>query len=328
MHGAEGFPNHVGRDLDLLVAPKSLESFSSLTAAILRSDGWDVSVVRLPWDVNQVIASRTEKQSLTIAFEADFVARQVWCGVPLAIGPPRSEHLHQIADRMWLDAWGGFVKGLLVQSLAGNWSKLADRREEWALGPFQESVVRERLAKLAGPGASNGYLEALRSGDESALIAASHRLKRQLLIRHSLRPASVFRHGIRWAIHRRRQRGTTTPRAPLLLLAGCRDISNEELRETLHRELGATLVFPGIRVMSLPAGGDSRKIRDIRHLSAIGVLVVLRIDGSDMNQAAIPWFPAEGVARAYWSGAVDAGTALGGDLMARFHALHRTEGDS
>lgn len=323
MHGAEDYPTNVGRDLDILVHPDSLADLSIRLSESISSAGWTVSIVRLPWDVTQVIASRTLSSGKTVAFETDLIARQVWCGIPLTIGPPCQNDLRELDGGMRLDLWGGFVKALLVQSLAGNWTKMLARRHEWQLDSDQESVITRRLSGLVGSNAAAAFLAALKSSDEASLRIATGRLKRQLLLRHLCRPVLILVHGSRWLSHRWRQRTASIPASPLLILTKSSGDSDAEIIDGLKQEFGASLVFPGIRPVPRPANNDTESIRSIRHLSAMGVLCVLIIGDGEQVDEVDKWFPVEGVVRARWLGRLPDGIAA--SVMQSFHAMHRAK---
>ncbi len=321
MHGAEGFPNQVGRDLDLLVDSREHHSQALQIAKKLDSEGWRTTIIKRPWGVTQIIASRLLESGITIAFETDLVARQVWCGIPLAVGPPQASELLEIEQGMQIALWGGFVKALLIQCLAGNWSKMRARRQEWALDSVQESIVRPRLSRLAGPNAANTFLAALKSADESKLATATRALKRQLLLRHFVRPLSLVVNGSRWLCHRWRQRTAATPRSPLLILSNHNGDTHASIADGLARELNDRLVFPGIRIEPIPRNNDPRAIKRIRHLSAMGVLVVHITAETVLAYDVAKWFPSAGIVIADWS--AECAANLSTSLMERFHALHR-----
>lgn len=321
MHGAEGYPTNVGRDLDVLVHPESLADLSVRLSESIGSVGWTVSIICQPWDVTQVIASRTLSNGKTVAFETDLIARQVWCGIPLTIGPPCQDDLRELDGGMRLDLWGGFVKALLVQSLAGNWTKLLARRHEWQLDTDQETIIARRLSRLVGSNAAAAFLAALKSSDEASLMMATGRLKRQLLLRHLCRPIYILVHGSRWLFHRWRQRTASTPASPLLILIKSSCDSDAAIIDSLEQEFGASLVFPGIRAVSRPAHNDTESIRRIRHLSAMGVLCVLILGDGEQVDEVDTWFPSEGVVRARWLGSLPDGIAA--SVMQSFHAIHR-----
>jgi hypothetical protein len=298
MHGAEGFPNQVGRDLDLLVDSREHHSQALQIAKKLDSEGWRTTIIKRPWGVTQIIASRLLESGITIAFETDLVARQVWCGIPLAVGPPQASELLEIEQGMQIALWGGFVKALLIQCLAGNWSKMTSRRHEWLLDPHQESIVKARLTQLVGRKSCADFLAALKSGDDVNLRKATAILKRQLLTRHAFHPISILIHGTRWLYHRHQQRTASVPRAPLLLLDNPHATSEQLIYDSLSTLINQTMVFPGFKILPFPSCTDTKQIKLQQHWSANGILIVHIFTKATNIDHLLPWFPSPGIAQA------------------------------
>lgn len=274
LHGAENYPACVGRDLDILVPRAGLEELGSEVEEAFRRSGWRTSRIRRPWSVHQIIASSPAAAAM-IGFQVDLLAYQTWRGIPLVAGPP-DERSCERREGLRYDPWGGFVKRILIQSLAGNWEKLAARKEEWSLGEWEAAAVQVGLCRLAGEAVASGFLAALESRDATRLRREAERLGACILRRAARRPLSWFREGVRYGRDKVAEQLLWRWRAPVVALRhenGAREAAMDCARrvQELMRE---RLVFPSVRVVEAEVL-DMRARHRLRRDSAACALSLL-----------------------------------------------------
>lgn len=230
LHGAESYPAKVGRDLDVLVNPADLETATGVARKALELGGWRVVVIRMPWKVNQVIGFETGDAG-TIAVEVDFLCYQIWRGVGLVCGLPVSVDNNIESEALPSSGWAGFVKRVLIQCLAGNWSKMEARRSEWELSPSECVTVPAELERRVGIRESRLFLEALKKRDAAALVAASQRVGRRLQFHGLVSDGFWFGSLPRWIAYKTADFVSIRPRAPRLDIAFDSSVTETRRRE-------------------------------------------------------------------------------------------------
>jgi hypothetical protein len=278
LHGAEGYPDSVGRDLDVLVSPEKVGEIAREVSRKLELAGWQTSIIDRPWKVSQVIASR-ECDAGIVAFEADLIGYQMWRGVVLASGPPDPSDIYLRGNSMRCDAWGGFVKRVLIQSLASNWSKLESRRDEMQPYPEEIPVVTSRLTSVCGAEKSDRYINALRSGDLAEIAKASVAVRTRIL-KQLLRPSRFGRQPARWLVDKISERSLHAAHAPLVLLSvpdAWPQSSMEEVKSRIADACRESLVFPSVKVIAGNLTGTSRHIARVFKQSAFTNLQIASI---------------------------------------------------
>jgi len=281
LHGAEGYPEAVGRDLDILVDPDLVDELASKVSLALQNDGWVASIIRRPWKVTQVIASK-DPACGTVAFEVDFIGYQMWRSVLLASGPVKPDEVYFRGTHMACDPWGGFVKRVLIQCLASNWKKVFSRPAE--LRPFEQEigVVTSRLIGVCGVEAATEFIEALDSGDSGRIQEAVKPVRASVL-------SQVWKSGgmesqkLRWLRDKAAERLLHQPHTPLIvLLFGFKSGAfAEEAKNLVAQRCRENLVFPSVVVLDGPVELGRRSLLKLRRESAFSNLIILSMPQSD-----------------------------------------------
>jgi hypothetical protein len=281
LHGAEAYPASVGRDLDILVDPERVDELASKVSAALRNDGWMTSIIRRPWKVTQVIASR-DTPGGTVAFEVDFIGYQMWRSVLLASGPVKPGEVYFRGVHMACDPWGGFVKRVLIQCLASNWKKVLSRPAE--LRPFEEEVgiITSKLIDICGIEAATGFIEALGSGD-SARIQEASKPVRAAVLSQVWKRGGVESQKFRWLHDKAAERLLHQPHTPLLVLVvdSSAGAFVGEAKGLIAQRCRENLVFPSVLVLDEPLDPGRRSLLKLRRESAFSNLIIIAMPSAD-----------------------------------------------
>lgn len=281
LHGAEAYPQAVGRDLDILVDPGLVDDLASKVSVALQNDGWVTSIIRRPWKVTQVMASR-DPACGTIAFEVDFIGYQMWRSVLLARGPVKADEVYFRGMHMACDPWGGFVKRVLIQCLASNWKKVFSRPAE--LRPFEQEIgiVTSRLIGICGVEAAREFIGALESGN-SGRIQESAKPVRASVLAQIWKGGGMESQKLRWLHDKAAERLLHQPHTPLIVLLfnSKSGAFAQEAKSLIAQRCRENLVFPSVVVRDKPVDLGRRSLLKLRRESAFSNLIILSMPQSD-----------------------------------------------
>ncbi len=275
LHGAEGYPHNIGRDLDILVDVKDFSVIAELSKNCLKSAGWDVVIIELPWNVKQIVGSKAVECGV-VAVEFDFITYLTWHGVgllPLLFDASDVE----MRDGLPCALWGGFVKRTLIQCLTGNWEKVQKRIDECRLAGAEIKTVPSRLASLVGENISQCFLEALEEGNVEELKKRTDRVRKTLLKKYILKKEFWGRTLPLW-IKDRWSLLFMVQRAPIIILRFSQDLDAEQqeaLLYSLKQEARSRLVFPDLRIFMMSVENKAFFRRVLRESSLLNLVVVV-----------------------------------------------------
>ena len=247
VHGLEGFPRRVGRDLDVLVHRADVERALALARERLEARGWVVARPPGLWGERLVaFAGGAGGDSL----EVHTLTRLVWASVVLA-GAPHAAEGHA---PFRVDPWAAFAKRILMPLLAGDRTRFVERPAELRLSTEEGAVAGARLARLCGRERAERLVRLVRAGDAAGLARAADDLQRVLLATSLVRaplPAAA-------ALSRKlatRVREHLSPCAPVVALVGGTPAARAAVLGALREHPPAP--FLAVRVRRW-AGGDAR----------------------------------------------------------------------
>lgn len=121
VNGAFDYPDRVGRDIDVLVAWRDVESATRLVAQAFTDAGMEVKCLFTPYDVVQIHAYCFTDEFIWGA-EIDLITEYIWAGC-LLCPEMTSESQVLVRGELKIDPWGNFVKAVLIQLLCGSLEK-------------------------------------------------------------------------------------------------------------------------------------------------------------------------------------------------------------
>lgn len=238
-HGLEGYPAKLGRDLDVLVAPKDVDRAISAMVRVFRDNGCSPVIHRKPWAAWVVAFYSNGGESHGI--EVDIFSEMQWGWVVLEDGLSLHE---DNADRgpFRLACWAGFVKRVLIQLLAGNLQRFQSRHDQLTVYEHEREVVSEKLGRFLGSAHSNAVMNAILDKDVEWLASHLGSLRRALLLQSkpSLRAVTT------WVTNEVAQNLTVQRIAPIVAIVGPDGVGKSTLLSEVERESSKNLVFAGI----------------------------------------------------------------------------------
>ena len=271
VHGTEGLPVSMGRDVDILVERRFYSDAARCASEALIESGWTVIQVLMPWDVTMVIGYQ-EDDDQVVAFEADFLVRQVWFGCQLVTGVSGPGGLEEVEDyAIGRDLWASFVKRCLIQVLAGNRHKLVKCAHEFVLAERETEVVGASMKKLIGEKLWQEMNRALSASDVESLLSLRKAIQGRILLSSVIRPW-VFQRSFRnWLRFKKEIQNTTKQRAPLIRI-GFGGRIDERWATEFMSEAKARLVFPACHQYEL--GGNISFSGVVRKLALVELVIL------------------------------------------------------
>jgi adenylate kinase family enzyme len=232
-HGIEGYPNHVGRDLDVLVGSGHARRAIELAQDVLEHTG--LTVVRPPrlWGERLVAAALDPEPDLLEVHALDGVSWR-WGSVTgephpsLSIGP------------FGVDPWVRFAKRILMPVLAADHRKLLGELERYPADALETAAAREHLPALMGAPLADAFQRAVQTRDEEAITELIP-LVRRAVARHlwAAQPLAALRHVVRGLWRRAAQ--PFSPCGPVICIVGPPGSGKSALQEAICR--GERFVF-------------------------------------------------------------------------------------
>ncbi len=194
-HGAEGFPERVGRDFDILLPARFHDQAVSLIEQVAGQHGWSSCLVPLRWAGAPVFLWKLEGDALH-SFEMHFIDRIDWAGCILADGTEAGLQSHRL-NGLSLAIWPAFAKRVLTQILASCWERIEERPGDFKIAPNEAPHLPAEMSRLFGRKTGLELLKLIEGGDLAAIRrqAASYRLR---LILRAFLPGSGVRLSPRW----------------------------------------------------------------------------------------------------------------------------------
>ena len=243
-HGAERYPSSIGRDLDVLVRAGDQRPLDVLTSQ-LRDSGWRPTVVSRPW-VTWVVGHRTEDDGRVVAVEVDLLSKLQW-GWCLLVDGPSSERTRERRGPFFLDPWGGFVKRILLQLLAGNFHRFLERPDQLMLSSSEAAIAASRLEQLLGPDLASSAMAAIARKDVPWLRSRVGSIRSSLLKR-SLLQRGTRATVVRWARNEYDQWIVPRRVAPVVAFVGPDGVGKSTLIRHVALRLEQDLAFPSAQI--------------------------------------------------------------------------------
>ncbi len=194
-HGAEGLPDRVGRDFDILLPERFHSEAVALIKQVASQHGWSSCLVPLRWAGAPVFLWKLDGDTLH-SFEMHFIERIDWAGCILADGTEAGTQSHRQND-LSLSICPAFAKRVLTQILAGCWERIEERPLDFKITPNEAPHLPAQMSRLFGRKAGLELLKLIECGDLPTIQrhAASYRMR--LIIRAFL-PGTGVRLSLRW----------------------------------------------------------------------------------------------------------------------------------
>ena len=192
IHGAERYPEKVGRDLDVMLSKTEISHAVDVVRNKATELGWNSVVAPISWAGAPVIFWKTENW-VTVSFEMHFIDQITWNGVVLASF--ESTEIQKHPDHCLPFALqAGFTKRVLTQILAGCWDRMEERKDEIAIFDYEKKSAPSLIKKIFGNKHGLDLIDALTCYEAFTLKRLAPKL-RLLAVFHAL----VSRDPIRWS---------------------------------------------------------------------------------------------------------------------------------
>jgi hypothetical protein len=194
-NGLEGYPQRLGRDVDVVVDRRHLQAACVAVRAVLEERGWRVVVIKYPDLVQHFGIAPSGSESLII----DLFPGLRWGPVWLVDQPAAS---HDV-DGFRIDPWASFVKRVLLHVLVAPGSKFSGRPEHLLLSDAEHSAASTRLPRLLGAELAARLLSTVEQRDVAGLDVLRPQLRKALVL-SSVReaPLRALRTAVQWAAMR------------------------------------------------------------------------------------------------------------------------------
>lgn len=217
VHGSEGYPERVGRDLDILLSRTRHEQAVRIVQTVAEEQGWKSCLIPLSWAGAPVYLWKLHGNNL-LSFEMHFIDRIDWAGCILATGDDTCSEPHRL-NGLPIAIWPGFAKRVLTQILAGCWERIMERPDDFQIKAYESAGLLIPMKRLFGEEAGPLLLDLIRRNDIEEIKHLSFRYRLQLLKR-ALIPLTNVRLSLRW-LHGKiaRTLGLANWRPPILIIS-------------------------------------------------------------------------------------------------------------
>lgn len=232
-HGIESYPNHVGRDLDVLTDARHSKRAIDLAQEVLESKG--LVVIRPPplWGERLVAAVLEPEPDLLEVHAVNAISWRFAC---LAAEPVPSIHVGPFA----IDPWVRFAKRILLPALAAQTSKLMAELRGYPMQEAELTAAASRLPTMIGEALACSFQRAVQNRDEAAITRLVP-LMRRAVTGHAWtrQPAAAIDRVAKGLSRRLRQ--VVSPCGPIVSIVGPPGSGKTVLQESICR--GDHLVF-------------------------------------------------------------------------------------
>lgn len=235
VHGIEGYPASVGRDLDVIVDEADVEEALTAARSSLVKSGWEVVEPPPIWGRRLVGVAATSGEM----FEVHLQRNVRWRNVVLA---DRPDPVHRIGP-FAVDPWAAWAKRALIPVLCRDETRVESRKDERRLAAFEEEFVVSGLRRVVGGQLARRMMSAVRATDPRAPLELAGPLRRAAVVRAARRhPLATVAWPLVAAI--RRVRMPFAPCAPVIALVGPDGVGKSTIVEDLLKVDG--WVFLGV----------------------------------------------------------------------------------
>lgn len=226
VHGAERYPDALGRDVDVLVARGDADRALGIARDVLSASVGDVVEPPPLWGRRLVAVSGSGPGE---TFELHLQHELRWRTVVVAASPRATGRHNELA----IDPWAAWAKRVLLPVLSGRTERMASRPAEFTFHRGEEEAARRRLPSLLGDRVSAELIDrVLRAGAEE-LPGMVRELRRSATRRAFLR--SPIRSAI-WPLSAlwRRVRMVRSPCAPVIAVVGADGVGKSTALEAIR----------------------------------------------------------------------------------------------
>lgn len=196
-HGAEAYPEALGRDLDVLVAGSDVRRALEIGHRVVSSRGWSAFVCPPPTWGQRLVALSNDQDGNINYFELHLITRLTWRTAtivgdaqPWAVG---DSLIHR-------SPWISLAKGVLTPLLAGDMERLDyEYLRRHAPKLVDRATVLQESQRLLGDRLGCDVLDMISAGDHAALARTANQLRRHLYRRMIRYPRSTLENAGRLA---------------------------------------------------------------------------------------------------------------------------------
>jgi hypothetical protein len=274
-NGLEDYPEKVGRDLDVVVAPEQLRQAVDVTLEYCARQGWTAVVNRLGWVYWVMISGKTDEGVKSIQVDLFDHLQWEFCWVL------DGDHLEarQRHGAFWVDPWSHMAKRLLIHLLSTGGRIFQTKPHYLHAGEAELAALAEGLERITGRRWLE-LVEAVSRRDAAAVTAMAGDL-RQAVRRRSFRAPGLGRRvwsawQKQWAVNLRPRRG-----APAIALHGREGGQADGIFTAFEAEFRRAYVYCGMSVVdgcgvTSFARAWRQELRVLRRNSALQVAHLLR----------------------------------------------------
>lgn len=261
-HGVERYPEHLGRDLDVVFTVKTLIPARDCAIRTLEQSGWKVAFASREW-AWWIFAFQFREEGI-ISLEIDLLPWLQAGFTRIVEQPQKARHRFQ-AGPFWTDPWASVAKRLVFQAFSGNFKRFEKRPWELKLSPDEADVLHRQLPEMAGASAA-AFISALEAGDVAGMRAATPALK-QGMMRQALKGAPDLFDKVRFTLERFWKLNLfPQPAVPIVVLVGPDGVGKSTVLHELKQMMEQELVFPSVltrhwRPKLFPDLSDLAKLR-------------------------------------------------------------------
>jgi len=267
LHGAEGFPEKVGRDLDIILPKKYHNEAAKMVLEAAKDQGWNGLILPIAWAGCPVVMWGYS-EGVFCCFEMHFIDKLIWAGLVLADGNnPEINNSNGLKHHVW----GGFAKRVMIQILSGSWKRFEEKPEEFVIGEHEKNSVTSKLGELLGSKLANDLVAAIINKEVGEIAKKAKRYRIAPILRTCIK-LKWSNGSFRWLADKFCMK-FIRPRweLPIILLSSSDDRKSDAVE--LVNECNRISGFPSPLVLDLRSEGENinskklgRKIRDRRAL--------------------------------------------------------------
>lgn len=174
MHGLEGYPDDLGRDLDILMHPQVAAPALAEAALVLRELGWRTVCPPDLWG-RRVVGLKGDTGDTLDYVELHTMGSLQWAALPLVLA---SEPPSGAIGPFPVSSWATFAKVVLTPLLAGDLSRFStEYLESLGQAGVTDEVIVLRTTRLFGKGLAHQLASIVGDLDPEALSRLSRQLR-------------------------------------------------------------------------------------------------------------------------------------------------------
>lgn len=247
-HGLDGYPDNIGRDLDLCVGRSERDAAIHSIVSEFKKNGWIPVIYRSPWA--EWIVSYKDSAHGILGVEVDLLSKMQWGWATLLNGT-QYPYTNEKYGPFVVDRWVGFVKRVFLQVVAGNLGRFSSGKKhefELVIYDYEREVVAQKLAQLLGVEMAPTLINAIDRRDLDFISNQLLSLRRHLLFRALVHPRLLVSSIFSW--FRNEWAETVMPQSntPVVRMCGADNARIKEVAELVAARLRERFVFTSIEV--------------------------------------------------------------------------------